>query len=282
MSAEIIKGEKIAKEIEDKTKKKVEALAEKEVVPKLGVVYIGDNQSSQTYINKKRDKANELGIEFEVFSFPSEVTKKEIKQELKEIQNGDLDGLIVQLPVPNRLYPDILDLVKPDLDVDCLTSENLGKLVKHNSNFVPPTAGAIMEVLKQTGTELKGKNITVVGTGILVGKPTAIILMNKEATVTTCNEFTKNLKQKCLQADIIISGVGKKHLINEEMISEGTTIVDAGIDYDQGKAYGDVKKDEIKQKADFITPTPGGIGPITVSKLLENVALAAEYSLASN
>ncbi|MFB6225949.1 MAG: bifunctional 5,10-methylenetetrahydrofolate dehydrogenase/5,10-methenyltetrahydrofolate cyclohydrolase [Candidatus Paceibacteria bacterium] len=275
MTAEIIDGHNIAKKIEQKSKQKVEKLKQKGSTPKLGVVYIGEDKPSRTYINKKRQKAQQLGIEFELFKYPNDISRSEINNQLKKIPQGGLDGLIIQLPVPDRLYPDILDLVRPEIDVDCLTSENLGQLVKGTENFVPPTAGAIMEIIDKTTDSLIGKEVTIVGTGILVGKPTAIMLMNKEATVTTCNKHTNNLKEKCLGADILISGVGKKHLVTEDMVSENATVIDAGIDYKDGKSYGDIKKTNLKEKAEFITPTPGGVGPITVSKLLENVVKSA-------
>ncbi len=283
MKAKVIKGSKIASNIERKIKTKVGNLKKQNIHPKLGVIFIGNNKPSQNYITKKKEKAKELGINFELYSYSKDVSKKKIKQELKEIQQqNNLSGLIIQLPIPDKLDPQLLDQVKPNLDVDCLTSQNIGKLVKDVSIFTPPTVGAILEILSKTTDTLKGKNITIVGTGILVGKPTAIMLINKEATVTTCNEFTSNLKQKCLQADILISGVGKKHLIKKEMVPQNGIIIDAGLSYQKGKIYGDVQKDGIEEKVTSFTPTPGGVGPITVAKLFENVAKASETITADN
>lgn len=275
MTTEIIDGHEIAEEIERRTKNKIKKLKQKNISPKLGVLYIGSDKPSLTYINKKREKAEQLGIEFELFEYPDNINKTKINTQLQKIQQDGLDGLIIQLPVPDRLYPNILDHVHPEIDVDCLTNENIGKLVKGTENFIPPTAGAIMDIINKANDSIKGKKITIVGTGILVGEPTAIMLMNKEATVTTCNEYTADLKEKCLQADILISGVGQKHLIQGDMISKNTTVIDAGIDYENGESYGDIKKDNLKGKVDYMTPTPGGVGPITVSKLLENVVKSA-------
>jgi len=282
MKAEIIKGRDIASQIEKSIKNKVKTQKQQNNPPKLGVVFIGEDKPSKKYIDKKREKAKELGIEFELFSYSDDIKTEKIKKELTKIQQQDkLSGLIIQLPIPDQFYPDLLDQVKPNLDVDCLTSQNIGKLVKGIANFIPPTAGAILEVLNKTTDTLKEKNITIVGTGILVGKPTAIMLMNKEATVTTCNKFTTNLKQKCLQADIIISGVGKKYLIKKDMVPQNSIIIDVGVSYEGKDIYGDIQKENIKNKVSAFTPTTGGIGPITVAKLFDNVVKANETIAAS-
>jgi methylenetetrahydrofolate dehydrogenase (NADP+)/methenyltetrahydrofolate cyclohydrolase len=279
MSAEIIKGKTIANDIEQKIHQEVKTLKQKGVQPKLGVIYIGNHKPSETYIKQKESRAKELGIEFELFDFEHRVKSKTVKKEIRKIQeNKSLDGLIIQLPIPDKLYPELLDEVKPQIDVDCLTSKNLGKLVKKSFTFLPPTAGAILEVLDKINVEYKGKKITVVGTGMLVGKPLANLLINKEATLTTCNKHTKNLAKECKQADIIISGVGQKYLITKNMVTEDTIVIDTGIDYVEGKMFGDVDFEQVKQKASYITPTPGGIGPITVAKLFENVVLSAKIS----
>lgn len=280
MNAQIIDGNKIARDIEGNIKNRVKRLKQKNTNPKLGVIYIGKDRPSENYINQKKQKAQELGIEFELFDYQADIGKEKIRQDIKQTQKEiDLYGLIIQLPIPERLYPDLLDEIKPKFDVDSLTNNNLGRLIKGTTIYQPPTAGAIVEILNRTDTNLKGKNVTVVGTGLLVGKPLANLLIEKETTLTTCNKYTDNLTQKCQQADIIISAVGKKHLIGEDMIKNDAIVIDTGIDYENGNMYGDVNFELAKQKASYITPTPGGVGPITVVKLLENVIKSAERQL---
>lgn len=269
MTAEIINGNKIAADIEKHIKADIKELDQS---PTLGVVLIGNNKASKTYIKKKRKKAQELNCGFKLFDYPKNVTQDKLIKDINKIQKQNkADGIIIQLPIPERLYPNLLDAIRPEFDIDCLGSQNLGKLIKGKNQLTPPTASAIMEIFKRINVNLKGKKVTIVGTGILVGKPTAILAMNKQATVTTCNIHTKNLKSECLDSDIIICGAGQKDLITKDIVSENVVVIDAGVDYKDGKTYGDVKFDEVKEKASCITPTPGGLGPITVAKLFENL-----------
>lgn len=270
MHTKVIDGKKIAKKIESRIKKKLENIKQP---PKLAVVFIGENKASETYIRKKREKAEELGFGFNLFKYPKNINNKEIKKEIENIQKENkVGGIIIQLPIPEKFYPNLLDTVKPKFDVDCLGSHNLGKLVKGENDYTPPTAGAIMEILNHTNTDLKGKKVTIVGTGLLVGRPAAILAMNKQATVTTCNIYTEDLKKECKKSDIVISGAGQKHLIKKDMVKKNAILIDAGISYENNRMYGDVDFEQVKKEASHITPTPGGVGPITVAKLFENLA----------
>ncbi len=180
--------------------------------------------------------------------------------------------------MPERLYkPEVLNAINPNIDVDCLTDANIGKLVMKTNLIEPPTPWAVIKTLKEINFNLVGKNITLVGAGALVGKPLAIMLVNELASVTTCNSHTENLKQKCLAADAIISAVGKQqNLITADMVKKGAVVIDTGIVYVEGKMHGDVDFNNVSKKTSFITPTPGGIGPITVSKLLLNTVICAK------
>ena len=279
MQTKLINGKALAEKIVAKTKAKVKQLKKLGSTPKLAVVLVGNNPASEIYVKKKGEAALRLGMDFTLHRFPKTIKFSELLHTLEDIQaDPTLSGLIVQLPLPKHLPVNtIINAVKPEYDVDCLSDVNFGKLILNTFTIEPPTAGAIMEILNSLKIELAGKHVCVVGTGALVGKPIAIMLMNKEATVTTCNSSTKKLSEKCRTADIIITGVGKANLIKSSMVKKGAIIIDAGVSFNQkGKAVGDVNVEDVLSKARFITPTPGGVGPVTVAMLLFNVMKLAE------
>ncbi len=276
MPAQIIDGRKTAEKILEKAKLKVERLTKQGIKPKLAVVLVGEDQASQTYVRKKGKTAEKIGMDFELHKYPKEILQDDLELEIKKIQKDqDLSGLIIQLPVPENFYPSILNVVDPKFDVDCLTYYNLGKLVMKTNKIVPPTPGAVLSILEDLDIDLKGKKVVIVGAGVLVGKPLSIIMMNQEATVTTVNEHTENIEKYTLDADILVSGVGKKHIITEDMVSEGAIVIDSGVDFENKQMFGDVDFENVSKKASYITPTPGGVGPITVARLLLNTAIIA-------
>ena len=276
--ATLIDGKAIAGKIETEVAARVAALKETGAVPKLAVVLVGDDEASGVYVRRKGEAARRVGIDFNLHEFPSDIGKDEFIAKLREIQNDPaLAGLIIQIPVPEILYnSEVLNTIRRDIDVDCLTEENLGKLVMQSNFIVPPTPGAAVTILEELNTDLTGKDVIVVGAGALVGKPLAIMLLNKKCTVTVCNSSTRDLKSKCLGADIIISGVGKKGLIRGDMVKDGAVIIDAGIFMENGKTCGDVNMEDMKDKSVTVTPTPGGVGPVTVARLLLNTVICAE------
>ncbi len=274
----IIDGRKIAEKIEKDTAKDTALLKTRGIVPKLAVVLVGNNKASLTYIKRKEAAAQRVGVDFALHQFPKEISKEELITNIKKIQQDtQLTGLIIQLPLPERLYiPEVLNSINPAIDVDCLTDTNIGKLVMKTNHIEPPTPWAVIKVLKEIKFKMVGNNITIVGAGALVGKPLAIMLVNELASVTTCNSHTKDIKKKCLEADVIVSAVGKKDLITKDMVKKNTIVIDTGIAYKNGTMYGDVDFQTVSKKASFITPTPGGIGPITVAKLLRNTVTCAK------
>ena len=274
----IIDGKAIAAKIEKETAKQVTALKKKGITPKLAVILVGEDRPSRIYIKRKQEAAERVGIDFELHEFPSNIEKDELIQAVNTIQQDSaLTGLIIQLPLPERLYvPEVLNSINTDIDVDCLTDSNIGKLVMKTNLIEPPTPWAVIKTLKEIDFDFAGKNITIIGAGALVGKPLAIMLVNELSSVTTCNSRTKDIKKKCLEADAIISAVGKKDILTADMVNEGTVVIDTGIVYVDGKMHGDVDFESVSQKTSFITPTPGGIGPITVAKLLLNTVTCAE------
>ena len=276
--SKIIDGKLIAGKIEKQVAKQVAVLKRRGITPKLAVVMVGEDRPSQIYIKRKKEAALRVGINLQTYQFPASIKKADLIKNINKIQkNKKLSGLIVQLPLPERLYvPGVLNAIRPEIDVDCLTDANIGKLVMKTNLIEPPTPWAVIKILKTINFNLVGKNITLVGAGALVGKPLAIMLINELASVTTCNSHTKNIKKKCQEADVVVSAVGKKDLITADMIKKGAVVIDTGIVYDSGKMRGDVDFMPVSKKAGAVTPTPGGIGPITVAKLLLNTVACAK------
>ena len=277
---QLIDGKAIAKKIRTSIAQEVKKLKKKNIKPKLGVILVGKDKPSQTYVNKKQQAAETIGIGFVLKNFPSTISKNKLISEIKQLQKKEkLSGLIIQLPLPEKLYTsEVINAVDPSIDVDCLTDTNIGKLVMHTNYIFPPTPFAVITILKELNFNLVGKNITIVGMGALVGKPLAIILSNAGASVTTCNSRTRDTKEKCLMADIIVTGVGKKDLLRANMVKTGAIVIDTGIVFENGKMYGDANQEEVLPKANYFTPTPGGVGPITVALLLQNTVLCAKQN----
>jgi len=278
----IINGKQIANEILEEVKTKI---AQLDFKPKLAVIFVGDDKPSQTYVRRKQEAAKYAGIDFEIYSFPTNIEKEKLVKNIKDIQKKEknIRGMIVQLPLPEPLFtPEVLDAVNSDIDVDCLTNTNIGKLVMKTADFSPPTPQAVLEIFKSINLDVKGKNITIVGAGALVGKPLSIMLLNKQATVTTCNEHTRDLKKILKKSDIIVSAVGKKDLIRKSMLKKNVIIIDTGIAFANNKMYGDVNFEEAVKKAKFITPTPGGVGPMTIAMLMKNTLTAFKQQQIDN
>lgn len=272
----LIPGKQIAAKIEKSVKKRVQKLKKKGRKIRLDVILVGNNRASETYVRRKSEAALRVGIDFKLHQFPTSVSEKNLIKQIKAVQKGS-SGVLIQLPLPEKLYtPEVLNSIDPNLDVDCLTHDNLGRLVFHSNFIAPPTPAAALTILEELNVNLKGKNVTVIGMGALVGKPLAIMLINQGASVTSCDINTLNVKEKCLNADIIITAVGKKDLLTGDMVKNGVIVIDTGFVYEDGKLMGDVNMAEVAPKASFITPTPGGIGPITVARLLLNTVICAE------
>lgn len=277
----LIKGKPIAADILEDTAKRVAALKEQGLAPKLAVVLVGDDKPSHTYVRKKGEAAEKVGLTFELHTLKADVSQGVLLQRLAAIQEDQhLCGLIVQLPLPEHLYTNsVLNAIRPELDVDCLTDVNLGRLIMKTNTITPPTPGAVIEALKTQLDSFVGLDVAIVGVGALVGKPLAVMMMNERASVTTINSASKHTAEKCLQADIIVTGVGKKDLLRGSMVKEGAIVIDTGVDFKHGKMYGDVNVAEVQHVAAAVTPTPGGIGPITVARLLMNTVKLAEEKL---
>ena len=278
--ASIIDGNVIAEKILNDLKTRVKALREKGVNPALAVILVGNDKASKMYIAKKQIAAEDLDINFLAFEFSENISQEDLIVNLGKIQKeNQLSGLIVQLPLPDALWPktrEIMDHIALDIDVDCLSHGALGRVLMSEHFLIPPTPGAIMEILNQQQIDLTGKEVCLIGRGELIGKPLAGLFLAKPV----CGKSTKDLAKETKTADIIITGVGKKNILTAAMIKEGAVVIDAGICFDENnKACGDIDFDSIVGKAALVTPVVGGVGPITVAKLLENTVIAAERQL---
>ncbi|MDD2469931.1 MAG: tetrahydrofolate dehydrogenase/cyclohydrolase catalytic domain-containing protein, partial [Bacilli bacterium] len=259
----IIDGKKISLKIKEKLKQEIANLKNK---PTLAVIQIGNNEASNSYIRAKEKVAQEIGINFIHLKYLEDIEEQIIINKINELNmNKDITGIIIQLPIPKKFNTNkIINNIHPTKDVDGLTYKNIGKLIQDIPSLISCTPKGIMRLLDEYKIDIKGKNIVVVGRSNLVGKPIAQLLLNRDATVTVCHSHTKNLSFYTKQADILIVAVGKKHLITKDMVKEESVIIDVGINKEDNNLYGDVDFDNVKDIASYITPVPGGVGPMTV------------------
>ena len=243
--------------------------------PRLDIILVGEDFGSKKYVEMKQRRAIDLGIKCIIHEFESSVKEQEIVELIEKLNSDErVDGLMVQLPLPKGIDSDlVLETIDPKKDVDGLTSANLGKLFKNNPNaMAPATAKGILDILKEYQIEIDGTEVVVIGRSDIVGLPTAAILQNANATVTVCHSHTKSLKSICKRADILVVGIGKAEYIDKGYVKDGCTVIDVGTNRSQeGKLVGDVKIGSVKKVAKYITPVPGGIGPMTIVSLLDNL-----------
>lgn len=275
----IVYGSEIALKIKTQIKAEIDEikLANKRT-PKLGVILVGDNPASISYIKGKAKACEEVGMDFELMQLEANVGQDVLIQKIKMWnQDSNIDGILVQLPLPKGYDYDekyILEMVSPSKDVDGLTSFNAGKLFLGEEGFVPCTPLGVMEILKDCQVDLCGKNVVVVGRSNLVGLPLARLLIRANATVTVCHSKTQNLKEVCQRADVLVITIGQPRYINHEYVKDGAVVIDVGVNRVDGKLCGDVDFDSVKDKASIITPVPKGVGPMTIAMLIVNVLKA--------
>lgn len=270
----IIDGKKISADIKEEIRVEVERITEGgQRAPGLAVVIVGENPASKVYVNSKVKTCGALGIYSEKYNLDSEVTEAELLKLIGELNNKEeIDGILVQLPLPKHIDEDkIIEAIKPEKDVDGFHPINLGKLVIGKNGFKSCTPYGIMELLKRYELDLNGKDVVIVGRSNIVGKPLAVMLTNENATVTLCHSRTKNLSEKTLNADIVIVAIGREKFLTEEMVKDGSIVIDVGINRNKlGKLCGDVDFENVSKKASLITPVPGGVGPMTIAMLMKN------------
>lgn len=277
--AQIIDGKKVSAEVKARVAAEVAALKEKGVTPGLAVIIVGDDSASQVYVRNKEKACAETGMYSEKYALPAETTQEELLNLVKEL-NGkkEISGILCQLPLPSHLNSDIvINAIDPIKDVDAFHPVNVGKIMIGDYAFLPCTPAGVMELIKSAGVDPEGKNCVVVGRSNIVGKPMAMLLLHKNATVTICHSKTVNLAEITKQADILVAAVGRAKFITGDMIKPGAVVIDVGMNRDEnGKLCGDFDFESAEKTAGAITPVPGGVGPMTIAMLMENTLTAAK------
>ena len=275
----IIDGKELAKHIREELKEEVKELKNAEIHPKLAVIMVGDDPASKVYVRNKSKACEDVGIEYEEHLLSSKTTREELLELIEKLNNDEtVHGILVQSPLPEGLDAnEAFRTILPKKDVDGFHPVNVGKLSLNQDCFVSCTPYGIIKMLEAYNVPIEGANAVIIGRSNIVGKPLAQCLLNKNATVTICHSKTKNLKEITKKADILIAAIGKPKFVTEDMVKENATVIDVGINRnEEGKLVGDTDFENIKEKVSFITPVPGGVGPMTIAMLMYNVVKAAK------
>ena len=275
---ELIDGKKLAKEIRENLKLKCDELKKEGINPKLAVIMVGEDKASKVYVKNKSKACNEIGIEFEEFILDENIEQKDLMELIQKLNNDKtVNGILLQSPIPKHLdINEAFRTIAPEKDVDGFNPVNVGKLSLNQDTFVSCTPYGIMKMFEAYNINLEGKDVVIVGRSNIVGKPLIQCCLNKNATVTVCHSKTKDLKEHTKNADIVIAAIGKSKFVTEDMIKKDAVVIDVGINRgEDGKLTGDVDFENVSKKASFITPVPGGVGPMTIAMLMNNVIKAA-------
>lgn len=276
--AKILSGKIVSQRIKDELKEEVAALKDKGIVPGLAVIIVGDDPASRVYVNNKKKACAEIGIYSEEYALPEETTQDELLALIDKLNHkGDINGILVQLPVPKHIDEEtIINAIDPKKDVDAFHPVNVGKIMVGNYDFVPCTPAGVMELIRESGIEIAGKECVVVGRSNIVGKPQAMLLLYENGTVTICHSRTKDLAEQTRRADILVAAVGRPNFITGDMVKPGAVVIDVGINRLPDKTLvGDVDFASCEAVAGAITPVPGGVGPMTIAMLMQNTVKAA-------
>ena len=277
--ANLIDGKKISKEIKEELNAKVEQYKKEGKECSLAVIQVGNDPASSVYVGNKKKACEYIGIGSVSYELPEETTEQELLDLIAKINNDrKINGILCQLPLPKHIDEDkIINAISPEKDVDGFHPQSVGSLVIGQPGFVSCTPAGIIELLKRSGIEISGKNCVVIGRSNIVGKPMSLLMLRENATVTICHSKTKDLQAVCKQADILIVAIGKPQYIGAEYVKDGAVVIDVGIHRDENnKLCGDVKFDEVEPVASYITPVPGGVGPMTIAMLMNNCVSAME------
>jgi len=277
--ANIIDGKAVSAQVKEEIRQEVEALKAKGVEIGLAVVIVGDDPASQVYVKNKEKACETVGFNSYKYALPAETTEEELLALVDKLNKDDkVDGILVQLPLPKHLDDKIIiNNIRPDKDVDAFHPVNVGKIMIGDYSFLPCTPAGVMELIKSTGTEIAGKECVVIGRSNIVGKPQAMLLLHQSGTVTICHSKTKDLKAVASRADILVAAVGRAKMITADYVKDGAVVIDVGMNRDEnGKLCGDVDFENVKDKASYITPVPGGVGPMTIAMLMKNTLTAGK------
>ena len=276
--ANILDGKLTAQKIRSKLKEKVDNLKENWIIPKLAVIMVGEDVGSKIYVKNKSKACEEIGIEYEEYLLDENISMEELLNLINELNNReDVHGILLQSPIPKHLDINLaIKAISPEKDVDGFHPVNVGKLVLGQETFVSCTPFGVIKLLEEYSIEMTGKNVVIVGRSNIVGKPLIQCLLNKDATVTVCHSKTQNIKEITKKADIVIVAIGKAKFLTADMVKENAVVVDVGINRnEEGKVCGDVDFENVSKIASYITPVPGGIGPMTIAMLMHNIVKAA-------
>ncbi len=279
--AKLIDGKAVSARVKGEVAKEIAELKEKGIEAGLAVVIVGNNQASRVYVNNKKKACAEVGIASYEYALPEETTESELLELVNKL-NADpkVNGILVQMPLPKQINENaVINAIVPEKDVDAFHPRNVGHIMIGDYQFLPCTPAGVMELIAETGIDPAGKNCVVIGRSNIVGKPMAMLLLHKNGTVTICHSKTKNLKEICANADILVAAVGKAGFVTGDMVKEGAVVIDVGMNRnEQGKLCGDCAFDECAEKAAYITPVPGGVGPMTIAMLMKNTLTAAKIA----
>lgn len=275
--SEILNGKELAKIIRENLKLECEEMKKQGIIPKLAVIMVGDDPASKIYVKNKSKAAEDIGVEYEEYILKEDIKQKELIDLIKKLNNDNtINGILLQSPIPKHLDIDeAFRTISEEKDVDGFNPINLGKLLLNQDTFVSCTPYGIMKLFEHYNIDLEGKNVVIVGRSNIVGKPLIACCLNKNATVTVCHSKTKNIEEKTKNADILIVAIGKSKFITEDMVKTGAVVIDVGINRGEDKKItGDVDYENVSKKASYITPVPGGVGPMTIAMLMNNVIKA--------
>ncbi len=279
--AKIIDGKAVSAAVKEQVKKETERLKSMGITPGLAVVIVGDDPASRTYVNNKKKACELVGFYSEEYALEGTTTQEELIALVKRLNRDDkINGILVQLPLPPQIDDKaVIAAIDPQKDVDAFHSENVGRIMIGEYKFLPCTPAGVMELLASENIDIEGKSCVVIGRSNIVGKPMAMLLLHKNGTVTITHSRTKNLKEVCLGADIIVAAVGIAKFLKADMVKQGAVVIDVGMDRDEnGKLCGDVDFEQVEKKASYITPVPGGVGPMTIAMLMKNTLTAAKLA----
>ena len=277
--AVILDGKAVSAKVKEEVKEEVESLKKQGVSVGLAVIIVGNNPASRTYVNNKKKACEAAGILSEEYALPEETTQEELLALVEELNHKDsINGILCQLPLPKQLDEEaVIAAISGKKDVDAFSAVNVGHIMIGDYTFLPCTPAGIMEILRHYNIDVAGKECVVIGRSNIVGKPMAMLLLHQNGTVTICHSKTKNLKDVTSRADILVAAVGIPHFVTADMVKEGAVVIDVGMDRDEnGKLCGDVDFAAVEPKASYITPVPGGVGPMTIATLLKNTVTAAK------
>ena len=277
--AKIIDGKAVAARVRAEVAAETAQLRENGIVPGLAVIIVGDDPASRVYVNNKKKACAEVGFRSEEFALPASTDQSELLALVRCLNDrSDINGILCQLPLPGGLDDKaVIRAIAPEKDVDAFSEENVGKIMIGKYSFLPCTPAGVMELIRESGVDVAGKECVVIGRSNIVGKPMAMLLLHENGTVTICHSRTKNLAEVTRRADILVAAVGKAKFVTADMVKEGAVVIDVGMNRDEnGKLCGDVDFDAVAPKCSAITPVPGGVGPMTIAMLMRNTLMAAK------